>query len=384
MTDAPIKCTIIHSRLSHNPQYHALSYEWGPEDNDHDPFIFINRDQHLRVRRNLYSALMEIRASDTWSSNQALWIDAICINQRNCHSEKPHQVRLMGSIYRQAARVVAWLGVARDDSDIGMDVLNTYSHHMCRAHLLRRASCTWCRELCSTASSLIDKLWERSYWRRVWIIQELQLSRSLVLRYGSKSITAENLERAIESLECFEKPGFNQRTWKGEEGLHLYTPYKHLASRKHGYRALAKLLRICIDDDFKAYEPRDYVYALLAICTDRRIDTIVVDYDKSLNLVYKEALVVMREGMISDTWCSPSGSYLGPAMCDLVRGFADKMGIKFDWQRDIIETDLLVKESIGGEYWDNSFWSQKSVGLLGKDAWTTLLWERTRPNIGLL
>ena len=38
------------------------------------------------------------------------WIDAICIQQSDV-SERNHQVRMMGLIYKRAAFVLAWLGM---------------------------------------------------------------------------------------------------------------------------------------------------------------------------------------------------------------------------------------------------------------------------------
>jgi Heterokaryon incompatibility protein (HET) len=38
-----------------------------------------------------------------------LWIDQICINQKNA-LERSQQVNIMGCIYRQAQQVVMWLG----------------------------------------------------------------------------------------------------------------------------------------------------------------------------------------------------------------------------------------------------------------------------------
>lgn len=40
---------------------------------------------------------------------RTLWIDALCINQKDNH-EKSQQVRMMYQLYKQASRVVIWLG----------------------------------------------------------------------------------------------------------------------------------------------------------------------------------------------------------------------------------------------------------------------------------
>ncbi|TFB00421.1 hypothetical protein CCMA1212_007750 [Trichoderma ghanense] len=44
-------------------------------------------------------------------------IDAICIDQKNL-KERGHQVQQMGDIYKQAERVLFWLGAGTDETDI--------------------------------------------------------------------------------------------------------------------------------------------------------------------------------------------------------------------------------------------------------------------------
>lgn len=99
-----------------NLQYTALSYTWG------DPLvttsIFINSIE-IQVTLNLEAALRHIRHQ---SQTVILWVDALCINQRDI-SEKNHQVRMMGEIFSGAQLVIAWLGIASDDSDFAMEVI---------------------------------------------------------------------------------------------------------------------------------------------------------------------------------------------------------------------------------------------------------------------
>ncbi|KAI0191333.1 HET-domain-containing protein [Astrocystis sublimbata] len=99
------------------PLYEALSYVWGSED-DKQPVRI--PDGHgrstLYVTRNLHIALRHLRYNDR---PRRMWIDAICIDQSNT-VEKGPQVERMGEIYQLAARVVAWLGPAEDDSSTAM------------------------------------------------------------------------------------------------------------------------------------------------------------------------------------------------------------------------------------------------------------------------
>jgi hypothetical protein len=64
--------------------------------------------QSCDVRENLFDALVNLRHEN---QQRTLWIGAICINQDNM-KERNHQASRMGSIYSQAEKVVAWLGLS--------------------------------------------------------------------------------------------------------------------------------------------------------------------------------------------------------------------------------------------------------------------------------
>jgi hypothetical protein len=76
---------------------------WGGND---DHRINVNGYTFF-VRRNLVLALDYLRYE---KGKRTLWIDAICINQSNTN-ERNHQVSQMGQIYRNARRVVVWIGM---------------------------------------------------------------------------------------------------------------------------------------------------------------------------------------------------------------------------------------------------------------------------------
>lgn len=88
------------------PPYVALSYTWGTP-NDRRP-IFL-ADQKFYVNYNLFQALRQL-SSGAGRNYIRLWIDAICINQRDT-SERNHQVSMMRHIYDRAASVKIWLGI---------------------------------------------------------------------------------------------------------------------------------------------------------------------------------------------------------------------------------------------------------------------------------
>jgi hypothetical protein len=54
---------------------------------------------------------------------RTLWIDAICINQ-DLVKEQNSQVAITGSIYRNAKKVMIWIGKSGDGSDTAMDTIS--------------------------------------------------------------------------------------------------------------------------------------------------------------------------------------------------------------------------------------------------------------------
>lgn len=62
----------------------------------------------MLVTKNSLTALRCLRLEDR---TRALWMDAICINQKSAH-EQSHQVNIVNDIYKRVTQVLAWLGEA--------------------------------------------------------------------------------------------------------------------------------------------------------------------------------------------------------------------------------------------------------------------------------
>jgi len=128
------QCDLFNADIADNGtvpyMYESLSYTWGSNIKSHT--ILVNGDA-LRITANLYDALQSIqrwkgrplaealRARQSVSkTSAALWVDAICIDQENIQ-ERGDQVQLMGHIYRNASQVIIWLGKSNQNVDAFMD-----------------------------------------------------------------------------------------------------------------------------------------------------------------------------------------------------------------------------------------------------------------------
>jgi len=182
------------------PEYDAISYYWG----DEEPSVEVDCDgRSLLVRPNLAGALSHFRDKD---EPTYLWADAMCINQDD-NDEKNVQVGLMRKIYRQAHTVKIWLGedsegdateafglvkmLANARNHLGSEAthISLESPRLGRYGIPQIADPIWQKLL---------RLLERQWFYRVWIIQEVAVSRRAVVYWGSANISWEDRSAGID------------------------------------------------------------------------------------------------------------------------------------------------------------------------------------------
>lgn len=104
----------------------------------------------------------------------------------------------MGKIYRQAHLVNVWLGPAAHDSDILIKACNTISIPATMRGIkgYQRATSNLIEALHSFGPSVnlaLDASFRRSYWSRLWIIQEVILAKDIVVFCGTEKTPWQNL-----------------------------------------------------------------------------------------------------------------------------------------------------------------------------------------------
>jgi hypothetical protein len=98
-----LECKFKLIQLGGSDSYEAVSYVWG--DPSATRSIVVD-GRHLPITKSAYDIIHRRRSALV---DQLIWIDQICINQNNA-KEKASQVQMMGQIYKEAARVTAYLG----------------------------------------------------------------------------------------------------------------------------------------------------------------------------------------------------------------------------------------------------------------------------------
>ncbi|KAF2678266.1 HET-domain-containing protein [Lentithecium fluviatile CBS 122367] len=205
-----VKCRLDIFPLSEAPDYFALSYTWGPPYAAYDQAgkeipcrdgeetfgppetsrrVFCNGEE-ISVMSNLLDFLLHCSGHADPTFQGYWWIDAICINQIDL-PERSHQVNLMAEIYKAASRVVIWLGVAEDDTLSAFELIDTLASMPLaeRLHLSQRSANLPKIEYWVA----LARLFERTWFNRAWVIQEVTFARELTVLCGSHRLAWDRL-----------------------------------------------------------------------------------------------------------------------------------------------------------------------------------------------
>ncbi|KAI0412591.1 HET-domain-containing protein [Xylaria grammica] len=253
-----IQCTISVHDISSRPEYEAISYTWADEDCNDDlcNTIFVS-GQPLSVTRNCELALKRIRRSH---SIRVVWIDAVCINQ-NDTNERGHQVRLMPQIYSTAQGVLIYIGEEADQSDLCLSALGSKTMpEFSEARYL-------------TLGIMLERLLERRYFSRVWVLQEVALARTAMVICGHRKIGWTQLCNIELETPALQRVVQRSPVLKMKETA-LYTTPGRLID-------LLDISRGC-----KANDPRDKVYAILGLVIDRDSRGLAADYSLCVKDLY--------------------------------------------------------------------------------------------------
>ncbi|EXA46662.1 hypothetical protein FOVG_04007 [Fusarium oxysporum f. sp. pisi HDV247] len=208
LPDMPMELSLSVHEITKDSDYYAISYTWG--DSCFTKEIIIN-GRPMMVTENCHYALTQVR--DRYPSLHGtsifIWIDSICINQ-NDNDEKSDQVAMMGNIYTRASKVLACIGPHQDNSHMIRNMLDSVVRLSPELYSLReefplknntgqprfstvfnnndrlpqskiegflemyfRDSPTPRHAFAMQFIDAFTKFANRSYWSRVWIIQEV-------------------------------------------------------------------------------------------------------------------------------------------------------------------------------------------------------------------
>ncbi|KAI0147063.1 heterokaryon incompatibility protein-domain-containing protein [Xylariaceae sp. FL1272] len=263
-------------------QFLALSYVWGP----HEPTISaMIGGRPVEVVPSVIQAIQHIQALPGMEG-QRIWIDALCINQKD-DTEKSTQVDVMGDIYRKADRVLMWLGQEADNSHQAMELLRSFAH----VDQLRLEEFFDRTKSDVTSWNALEKLFQREYWGRVWILQEIVLSKSTQIVCGMETAPwtcVEHLLRRDSFKDYIVIPTREQRVTVLDRRLLPILLVDIIDRRKRGEATLLDYL--ILSRQRSATVTQDHVYGIMGLMTERMIQA---NYEKTTEEVYKELVTYM-------------------------------------------------------------------------------------------
>jgi hypothetical protein len=185
-----IQITLETFDLDSKTQFTALSYVWGDATS---PCEIICNGHKKLITLNLWGVLSQLQKQ---RFDCLLWVDAICINQKD-EEEKTFQVTMMRDIYKRAAKVIFWLGDQERYDEDAINLMRSFSKRYPHWLDLERHRVKTLEEM---SLSSFDRGWAgwaslfcRPWFGRVWIVQEFSNAKNSVFMSGALEIPTELL-----------------------------------------------------------------------------------------------------------------------------------------------------------------------------------------------
>ena len=292
----------------------------------------------FNITQNLHSALQQLTShwaqNRLLSSGRYLWIDAICINQKN-GQERIQQVRLMRRIYEQAGSIFVWLGRPENEGRHNLAIRkieNFYGRFISACKKNRPYRPWWWpnkpvtseddlftflssipatdRTVYDVEGSATHNAWigirsilAAPWWNRTWVFQEATVpdnwtqffvrggsvsprKRKVIFLCGSSLIswlellTTLNVAVHLQSIIAYFRTEHMVRTMGNFQSIDSL----RRSRVTHQTRPLLELLQIFRHTQCK--DPRDKVYAPLGLASDYLIERIIPNYEKTALAVY--------------------------------------------------------------------------------------------------
>lgn len=277
------------TKVSEKLSYEAVSWCWGKKKPDQLLRVHENDKVYaFYISKNLKTALWALRKND---EVRQLWIDAICIDQKNL-KERNKQVPRMDKIYGNAKSVCIWLGDADDESRRAMHFIKHQVLSIWEFDKLIEN-----REMARQWHAFIN-LMKRPWFSRRWVVQEIALSPSGGTLYcGKDAVSWSDFADAVSLFVEVESAThrLSDVMKRNEFFGHMSEFFGDVSSlgaallvdatsnlfrnSQTGERKPLSTLEYLVSrlSVFEASQPRDTIYALLAISKDTTPRNIELD-----------------------------------------------------------------------------------------------------------
>lgn len=278
--DAIVACTLTEHNFKKKPvDFEALSWSWGSDP--WDSKIVIRRDDedfYFDVPQSLLNCLMALRHK---KDSKMIWVDAICINQEVLF-EKNHQIPMMPEIYGRAQCVDIWIGDSDHESKVAIDFMQ---NEILR---LQHFDELFDDPQSATKWLALGNLLTRPWFSRRWVIQEIVLAQKAVIYCGKDTIEwndfadavqlfvkVESATRKVSEVMKKDPKFYRVPNWfdyvsaLGASRLVEATTATFRITKHKTLQPVPSLeYLVSTLTTFECSEPRDTIYALVAIARD--------------------------------------------------------------------------------------------------------------------
>jgi len=276
------------------PPFITISYVWGPPQCRQSIWLDGHR---FPVLDSLYPILEAICDFEEFQDVHWVWVDFICINQRDLE-ERASQVQLMQRIYARSTRTIAWLGPETPELCEAVDFMHILKDN--HGAIVEWSNKIGSREVLPDLRvpekwRALAKLYQTPWWTRMWTLQESVVARNLEFFCGRKKILADTLYTAISAV------------WYSEPESSLMPPTSWSSAWRRcrlrewygelGYTDNMGLIALmAYTGSYELSDPRDRIYALLGLA--KNADCQMVGrptYMEDVEVIYKHLVVSFIE-----------------------------------------------------------------------------------------
>ncbi|KAL8765605.1 MAG: hypothetical protein Q9209_007387 [Squamulea sp. 1 TL-2023] len=300
----------LEKKLLHGaPPYVALSYTWGraPYRKGRPlsaKYNFMLNDHIFDVQENLHDALSHL-VPQVIENHCHLWVDAICINQDD-PVERSKQILHMKYIYEHATTVFGWLGVPFDKEETSLAIRLMRKFNI----VLRDGLAKHNGDMSIVATEIspsnkdiypepdtdcykgwigIREIFNQTYWNRIWIYQEATGTAPTRFYCGNAFFDMILICASVYMAHHFAEFTDNDFPFSdvARGPIFGFQAFRDEGLVKYGDTLLDLLSSL---RPTQSSEPRDKIYAPLGFASDLSPSSIVPDYSKPLEEVYKDVV----------------------------------------------------------------------------------------------
>ncbi|KAF2651620.1 hypothetical protein K491DRAFT_565036, partial [Lophiostoma macrostomum CBS 122681] len=245
----PIRCDLVHVNLRDDLVYEALSYTWATDDGDEELSKVMKCSNHImNISVTCDAALRTLR--DPFIK-RTLWVDQVCINQKNT-KERSQQVVSMNRIYSRASAVQVVVGIGHPEG-----------------------------KGTPPERRVLTALFSRRWFGRLWVVQEVALARFAMIHFGEQQMRlSDNVLNRLGNV-C------------RDLGVRIPPPLRWSPDYLRGSQPLLA----CLSDARPAAckEPEDKVFAVRSLMEPSIQPLVPVDYAKPFSETYIRVAIAAIE-----------------------------------------------------------------------------------------